>query len=318
MREAFATSLIEFTSNQQMQKMVGPNNENITELELLAGVSITQSGNQISIAASSPEKIEKTRRTLEKLYAHAAQYHVDKFDIQRFLEEERTSNSDTPHISAINLEHLRGKKVIPKSTGQRAYIQALHSCKIVFAVGVAGTGKTFLATAFALEKLKKNEVKRIVLVRPAIEAGEKLGFLPGTLQEKITPYMQPFYDAFHHLLPLDVIQKKIDAQEIEIAPLAYMRGRTLSHSFILVDEAQNITHTQMKMLLTRLGENAHMVIAGDPSQLDIMTKESGFLEATQMLKNIHGIQTVHLDESSCIRHPLVKKIIDAYRGKKQK
>ncbi|MGB1229601.1 MAG: PhoH family protein [Holosporaceae bacterium] len=317
MNEVSAASLVEFSSNEQIQNLVGPENENLDALEKLTGTSITHNGNQFSIRASTAQKMKTVRLALEKLYAYAAKSALDPFDVKRLLQESLTTNTDTPRLQPIELSRLKGKRIVPKTKGQDIYLQALEAYPLVFVLGAAGTGKTFLSIAFGLEQLAKGRVKRIILVRPAIEAGEKLGFLPGSLQEKINPYLQPFYDALYSLLPLDVINKKIDTQEIEAAPLAYMRGRTLSDAFIIVDEAQNITHTQMKMLLTRIGEGSRMVITGDPSQIDIARKESSLVSATNTLKEINDVVTIFLDESNCVRHPLVKKIMDAYREQEQ-
>ena len=317
MNEVSAASLVEFSSNEQIQNLVGPENENLDTLEKLTGTSITHNGNQFSITASTAQKMKTVRLALEKLYAYAAKSALDPFDVKRLLQESLANNTDTPRLQPIELSRLKGKCIVPKTKGQDIYLQALEAYPLVFVLGAAGTGKTFLSIAFGLEQLAKGRIKRIILVRPAIEAGEKLGFLPGSLQEKINPYLQPFYDALYSLLPLEVIHKKIDTQEIEAAPLAYMRGRTLSDAFIIVDEAQNITHTQMKMLLTRIGEGSRMVITGDPSQIDIARKESSLVSATNTLKQINDVATIVLDESNCVRHPLVKKIMDAYREQEQ-
>ena len=208
MNEVSAASLVEFSSNEQIQNLVGPENENLDTLEKLTGTSITHNGNQFSITASTAQKMKTVRLALEKLYAYAANSALDPFDVKRLLQESLTTNTDTPRLQPIELSRLKGKRIVPKTKGQDIYLQALEAYPLVFVLGAAGTGKTFLSIAFGLEQLAKGRIKRIILVRPAIEAGEKLGFLPGSLQEKINPYLQPFYDALYSLLPLDVIHKK--------------------------------------------------------------------------------------------------------------
>jgi len=206
-------------------------------------------------------------------------------------------------------------QVTPKTLGQQQYIQAIKSNDIVFGIGPAGTGKTYLAVAMALSSLRESKCSRIILTRPAVEAGEALGFLPGDLYEKITPYLRPLYDALYDMLPAEDVQKYIERGIIEIAPLAYMRGRTLNNAFIILDEAQNSTHEQMLMFLTRLGNNSKAVITGDPTQIDLpSSKRSGLVEAVQILNNINGIEIVEFQKSDVIRHPLVQKIITAYEN----
>jgi phosphate starvation-inducible PhoH-like protein len=205
------------------------------------------------------------------------------------------------------------KVIVPKSDGQRSYVQAITANDIVIGVGPAGTGKTYLAVACAVEALYKKRVKRIVLARPAVEAGEHLGFLPGDLQEKVDPYLRPLYDALEDMMPQERVQKALEERTIEIAPLAYMRGRTLSDAFVILDEAQNATTAQMKMFLTRLGLNSQVVITGDKTQIDLPRKEnSGLLEVERILGGIQGISVVYLDAKDVLRHRLVKDIIKAY------
>lgn len=208
------------------------------------------------------------------------------------------------------------KKVIqPKSDGQAAYLDAMAKNDIVIAIGPAGTGKTYLAVAMAVDMLRKNRVKRIILARPAVEAGENLGFLPGDLQEKVDPYLRPLYDALEDIMPADWVRRSIESRTIEIAPLAYMRGRTLSDAFVILDEAQNATTAQMKMFLTRLGLNSRTVITGDKTQIDLPRKEdSGLLQVERILQGIDGIRFVYLDSVDVVRHRLVKEIIEAYNA----
>ncbi|MBX6362930.1 MAG: PhoH family protein [Gemmatimonadetes bacterium] len=205
------------------------------------------------------------------------------------------------------------KIIAPKSEGQRRYLQAIAENDIVIAIGPAGTGKTYLAVAMAVDALRKNRVKRIVLARPAVEAGENLGFLPGDLQEKVDPYLRPLYDALEDMMPADWVRRSLESRSIEIAPLAYMRGRTLADAFVILDEAQNATTAQMKMFLTRLGLNSRVVITGDKTQIDLPRREdSGLLEIERILRGIEGIEVVYLEGADVVRHRLVKEIIRAY------
>ncbi|MCS7264153.1 MAG: PhoH family protein [Armatimonadetes bacterium] len=213
----------------------------------------------------------------------------------------------------------RGKRVVPKTLGQLRYVEAMKKHDLVFAIGVAGTGKTFLAVAMALSSLKQRQVSRIILARPAVEAGEKLGFLPGDIYEKVDPYMRPLYDALYDLLDYDKVQKLIEKRVIEVIPLAYMRGRTFNDAFIVLDEAQNATSLQMKMVLTRLGFNAKMVVTGDVTQIDLPKGlKSGLVEVQEILKGVEGIAFIYLTEQDVVRHPLVQKIITAYESWEKK
>ena len=208
---------------------------------------------------------------------------------------------------------LTGKAIAPKTKGQYSFVKAVEDNAIVFAIGPAGTGKTYLAVIRAVSAMKKGEVKRIVLTRPAVEAGESLGFLPGDLKEKVDPYLTPLYDALHDMLGVEQTEKLIEKRTIEIAPLAYMRGRTLDDSFVILDEAQNTTPAQMKMFLTRLGFNSKMVITGDNTQIDLKTgTKSGLDDAANILKDIEGIKIIHLTSDDVVRNPLVQKIIERY------
>ena len=229
------------------------------------------------------------------------QYIVDKY-----LEGDGMSLTDLAKSEVL------GSRVRPKTKGQKEYIEAMKRSDIVFAIGPAGTGKTYLAVAMALDYLKSGKVQRIILTRPAVEAGEKLGFLPGDLLEKVDPYLRPLYDSIMDMIPPDRFYSYREKGIIEIAPLAYMRGRTLNNSFIILDEAQNTTYHQMKMFLTRLGFNSKAVITGDITQLDIEREKSGLIECQKILKGIEGIEFVYLTEDDVVRNPLVKKIIKAY------
>ncbi|MGQ9728083.1 MAG: PhoH family protein [Candidatus Fervidibacter sp.] len=207
----------------------------------------------------------------------------------------------------------RGKRIAPKTLGQLRYVEAMKTHDLVFAIGVAGTGKTFLAVAMALAALKQRRVSRIILARPAVEAGEKLGFLPGDIYEKVDPYMRPLYDALYDLLDYDKVQRLIERRVVEVIPLAYMRGRTFNDAFIVLDEAQNATSLQMKMLLTRLGFNAKMVVTGDVTQIDLPKGvKSGLVEVQEILRGVEGVTFVYLTEQDVVRHPLVQRIVKAY------
>ncbi len=213
----------------------------------------------------------------------------------------------------------KGKQIKPKTVGQKKYVDAINKNTIVFGVGPAGTGKTYLAVCMASVAYKQKQIEKIILTRPAVEAGEKLGFLPGDLQNKVDPYLRPLYDALSEMFGFETYQKLIEKNVIEIAPLAYMRGRTLSNSFIILDEAQNTTKEQMKMFLTRLGENSKMVITGDVTQIDLPTgKQSGLIHATSILKNIEGIETITLSHKDVVRNPLVAQIVKAYTKNEEK
>lgn len=217
-----------------------------------------------------------------------------------------------PELLSQSILSSRGKSIRPKTAGQKKYVEAIDSNTVVFGIGPAGTGKTYLAMAKAVQSLQRKEVSRIILTRPAVEAGERLGFLPGTLSEKIDPYLRPLFDALHEMLDPESVPKLIATGTIEVAPLAYMRGRTLNDSFIILDEAQNTTGEQMKMFLTRLGFNSKMVITGDVTQIDLPSGVSGLSIATKVLQKVEGVNLSYLTSADVIRHPLVGRIVDAY------
>src|SRR5438034_7925556 len=264
-----------------------------------------------------PEKLDRAQRVFDQLEeARKRGVDIQKHEFNYALNsvsEERADNlSDA--ISARIVTSSRKAPVIARTVGQKNYVEAIEKYDVVFAIGPAGTGKTYLAVAKAVEALKKEQVSRIVLTRPAVEAGEALGFLPGDLQEKITPYLRPLYDSLRDMLDPEEIERAMSRQTIEVAPLAYMRGRTLSNAFVILDEAQNTTTEQMFMLLTRMGPHSKCVITGDVTQIDLPTnKRSGVIEALQALKNVQGISFVYFNERDVVRHELVRAVINAYQ-----
>ena len=308
---------IVFQSNELLLGVLGEFNNNLKELEKITNSSIYSRGNSI-LLKNTPEKNE--------IIKNAIQFLVDQFlnngtlekkdiesSVNKFMIEEKVSNK------IGNVEYIiktPKKSVIPRSEKQKNYIRALKESDIVISAGPAGTGKTFLAVAVALTMLLEKKIERIILSRPAVEAGERLGFLPGDMREKVDPYLRPLYDSLYDLLDFEKIQKKIEVGDIEIAPLAFMRGRTLKNSFAILDEAQNATDTQIKMFLTRIGENSKIVINGDPSQIDLPNKTmSGLNRSKKLLGHLKEISVVDFDHTDVVRHPLVSKIVKAYSDK---
>ena len=302
-----------FQNNEILSNIVGEFNNNIKELEEITKINIFTRGNSISVKsdAKSNEKIKKaivflaerfiTNGSLEKKDVHSS--------INTFMIDQKI---DTKNKLQYIIKTPK-KSVIPRTAKQTSYVKALHEKDIVISAGPAGTGKTFLAVAVALTMLLEKKIERIILSRPAVEAGERLGFLPGDMREKVDPYLRPLYDALYDLLDFEKIQKKIEVGDIEIAPLAFMRGRTLKNSFAILDEAQNATDTQIKMFLTRIGENSKIVINGDPSQIDLSNKTtSGLLRSSKILGHINEISTINFDHNDVVRHHLVSKIVKAY------
>ena len=309
MKSDFIT--FEFDDNNILSSLFGINDNNIKILEKINEVKIEYRGNKIKVIGNK-KSIEITRRELENLFQEAkkgAEIDEDKIkDIKSLLSLEIESSSQLDFFI-----QTKKRKIIPRSNNQKKYFELLDKNNIVFAIGPAGTGKTFLAVAKAVSALQKGSVKKIILSRPAVEAGEKLGFLPGDLKEKVDPFLRPIYDALYDMMPIDLVEKKINNGIIEIAPIAFMRGRTLEDCFIILDEAQNTTKIQMKMFLTRLGKNSQMVVVGDNTQIDLISRnDSGLTDAAKKLSNIEDIGFIYLSDKDVVRHDLVRKIINAY------
>ena len=309
---------IEFDDNSILSSLFGVGDSNIELLEKINNVKIDYRGNKIKISGKKKLSIHETRKALEKLFD----------DAKKGIEIDEDKVKETKSLISLNSDkgsqldffiQTKKRKIVPRSPNQKKYFQLLDKKNMIFAIGPAGTGKTYLAVAKAVSCLQKGIVKKIVLSRPAVEAGEKLGFLPGDLKEKIDPYLRPIYDALYEMMPFDEVEKKISNGIIEIAPIAFMRGRTLEDCFVILDEAQNSTKIQMKMFLTRLGKNSKMVIVGDKTQIDLISKnESGLLDSEEKLKKISDIGFIYLKSTDVIRHELVKKIINAYIPKNDK
>jgi len=273
-------------------------------------------GNKIKVFGDD-ERLEEFEQRFQMLLDHFAKFNVlDENAIERILTSQSKSDYEAPISSGDVLVHGIGGRLIKAQTAnQRKLVELMDTNDMVFAIGPAGTGKTYTGVALAVQALKNKQVRRIILTRPAVEAGENLGFLPGDLREKLDPYMQPLYDALRDMIPPEKLESYIEKGTIQIAPLAFMRGRTLDNAFVILDEAQNTTHPQMKMFLTRMGKHAKFMITGDPGQVDLPKRAiSGLKEALLVLKDIKGIGMIYLDDKDVIRHRLVKKVITAYKA----
>ncbi len=295
--------------------LAGVNDNNLQELSRICGCRVILRDDflLLSGAVEDIERVIPVAQRMIDLARAGGGFTVD--DITRFAESAAATDGVLPRISEGSRIVVPGARraITPKSEGQKQYLEAIEKNDIVVGIGPAGTGKTYLAVAMAVDALTKKRVKRIILARPAVEAGENLGFLPGDLQEKVDPYLRPLYDALEDMMPAERVRRALETRSIEIAPLAYMRGRTLQDAFVILDEAQNATALQMKMFLTRLGLNSKAVITGDKTQIDLPRREdSGLLQVEQVLKGIEGIAFVYLQPTDVIRHRLVKEIIRAY------
>ena len=302
---------IELDDNTILTNLFGINDSNLHVIEKINDVRIQYRGNRIKISGKK-KSIFETKATLLDLFEEAKK--GIEIDEDKIKDSKSLLNMNIKEDEKLDLFiQTKKRKIIPRTENQNTYFKLLNTKNIVFAVGPAGTGKTYIAVAKAVSALQEGKVNKIILSRPAVEAGEKLGFLPGDLKEKVDPFLRPIYDALYAMLPFDQVEKKILNNVIEIAPIAFMRGRTLEDCFIILDEAQNTTKTQMKMFLTRLGKNSQMVVAGDVTQIDLVSeKDSGLMDGLKKLKKIDDIGFVELLEKDVVRHDLVKKIINAY------
>ena len=306
---------IQITNNEMLMTIVGEFNQNLKELEKLTNTNIFFRGNSITC---------KGKEANLKDFSKAIKFLINKYLLTNFIEKGdiMLSVKKNMKLEESNVQSFKQliktprSSVIARSKKQSDYIKALKENDIVISLGPAGTGKSFLAVSVAVSLLMEKKVERVILSRPAVEAGEKLGFLPGDMKEKVDPYLRPLYDALYELFGSDKIDKKIATGEIEIAPLAFMRGRTLKNCFAILDEAQNATETQIKMFLTRIGENSKLVVNGDPSQIDLINKsQSGLIKSKNILKGLNEIKIIEFDHTDVVRHPLVSKIIRAYQKK---
>lgn len=339
---AMRTVTLQFDDNALLAQLVGDHDRHLLHLERGFGIRLSCRGNRIALNGS-PDRVEIAQAALASLYQRlqGGGGELDSADIDAAIRmaaahhtmprpaaEGRTrmtqataphgtpkSLSDTPRVPLAELPAIRTKRgaIAPRSAGQASYMEMLAQTEMVFGIGPAGTGKTYLAVAQAVAMLQAGQVDRIVLSRPAVEAGERLGFLPGDLKEKIDPYLRPLYDALHDMMPGDQVVRRMGTGEIEVAPLAFMRGRTLAHSFVILDEAQNTTAAQMKMFLTRMGSGTRMVVTGDLSQVDLPNGvTSGLRDAVDTLEGLPGIGIMRFESHDVVRHPLVARIVDAY------
>tara|TARA_B100000963_G_scaffold303647_1_gene276930 strand:+ start:1456 stop:2460 length:1005 start_codon:yes stop_codon:yes gene_type:complete len=304
-----------FSDNNLLIGVAGEFNKNLKELEKITGVSLYSRGNSILIKSNS-EKNEIVKNAIQFLVTQFLNNGIIEnkdilSSVDQFIINEKVKNSNVTDIIKTPK-----KSIIPRSEKQKEYVRALRQSEIIISAGPAGTGKTFLAVAIGLTMLLEKKIERIILSRPAVEAGERLGFLPGDMKEKVDPYLRPLYDSLYDLFHFEKIQRMIEIGDIEIAPLAFMRGRTLKNSFAILDEAQNATDTQIKMFLTRIGENSKIVVNGDPSQIDLPNKQASGLERSKkLLSHLNEISVVDFDHSDVVRHPLVSKIVKAYSNK---
>ncbi|MBF0574304.1 MAG: PhoH family protein [Desulfamplus sp.] len=309
---------ITFENIAMARELFGYHNYNLAKISEATGVKIDNRGNTIIIDGNTENEL-LTEKMLNQLYGLVkAKFSIHPSDIETAalaLKNDGSCKLKNIFLDTI-LTTSRKKNIAPKSINQKLYVDAARNNDIVFGIGPAGTGKTYLAMAMAVAALNKGEINKIILTRPAVEAGEALGFLPGDLSDKINPYLRPLYDALHDMISVDRSREMIDQGIIEIAPLAFMRGRTLNNSFIILDEAQNTTSEQMKMFLTRIGYSSRAVVTGDITQIDLPTgKKSGLIEAKNILQNIEGLKFIFFDNNDVVRHRLVSKIIEAYNNK---
>ena len=310
------TFTLTFEDNRVLSVLFGEHDEHLALIEHRLAVAITPRGNRVAIRGEA-SAVESARSVLLSLYSRASRgLDINRGEVDGAIRMVKAQADKDVTEGAVR---TRRKAVIARTPMQGEYIDAIRKHELVFGIGPAGTGKTYLAVACAAEALMNGEVDRIVLSRPAVEAGERLGFLPGDMKEKVDPYLRPLYDALYDMMPQALVQKGLAENQIEIAPLAFMRGRTLSSAFIILDEAQNTTPQQMKMFLTRLGEGSRMVVTGDPTQVDLPNNAtSGLADALGVLKGVKGISQIHFTQSDIVRHQLVGRIVGAYEKASQK
>ncbi|MDA0338524.1 MAG: PhoH family protein [Proteobacteria bacterium] len=306
--------LVDFEDNGLLTELFGEHDRNLALIEERLGIVMSCRGNRVSITGAN-DVAQVGKDVLQSLYQRVKKgLPVEVGDVEGVL---RLSRADGARGEAASGPHdairTRKRVITPRSPRQADYVEQIRTNEIVFGIGPAGTGKTYLSVAVAVEMLLQGRVDRIILSRPAVEAGERLGFLPGDLREKIDPYLRPLYDALHDMLPGEQVMKAMADGDIEVAPLAFMRGRTLTNAFVILDEAQNTTPVQMKMFLTRLGENSRMVVAGDPSQVDLpLGNRSGLRDAVEILDGVEGVSFVQFGEADVVRHNLVTRVVRAY------
>jgi phosphate starvation-inducible PhoH-like protein len=309
---------LEFDNNLLLPLLYGDRDQHLDRIERRLGVSVVTRGNRLTISGSGPAT-EAAHLVLSQLYDRLKRgQEVDLPAVEaaiRLAEAEIVDKSRGLWREDAAFR-TRKRRITARSPGQAAYIKALRESELVFGLGPAGTGKTYLAVAAAVDLLMSGRVERIILSRPAVEAGERLGFLPGDLRDKVDPYLRPIFDALNDMLPADQLTRRLGTGEIEVAPIAFMRGRTLSHAYVILDEAQNTTPVQMKMFLTRLGEGSRMVVTGDPTQVDLpLGTRSGLVEALETLSGVDGIATIRLTDRDVVRHELVARIVRAYEAR---
>ena len=305
--------IVDFDDNRLLSPLFGEHDRNLAKIEQKLGVSMSSRGNRVAISGDA-WSTKVAERTLSDLYQRLQRgLDVASGDVDgaiRMAQSQRAASQ-----GEMPIVRTRKRDIAPRSPNQANYISELERSDLVFGLGPAGTGKTYLAVAMGVVKLLSGVCDRIILSRPAVEAGERLGFLPGDLREKVDPYLRPLYDALYDMLPAEQVVKRLETGEIEVAPLAFMRGRTLSNSFVILDEAQNTTPVQMKMLLTRLGENSRLVVTGDLTQIDLPRgTRSGLKDAVAILRDVEGVSFVYFSDVDVVRHPLVSKVLQAYEN----